>query len=114
MDDIPLSRENVELMLGVELAGLIVLEEPAQRRALSPEVLEWARTRTVGEYFELMTQRTPDTDPVAVRMQYVWHSKQRHLHVLLAADGRSCLLKLCTLAAYFDAGLLVPIDHHEA
>ncbi|PAT31492.1 hypothetical protein CLI92_12660 [Vandammella animalimorsus] len=111
VDDIPLSRENVELMLGVELAGLIVLEEPAQRRALSPEVLEWARTRTVGEYFELMTQRTPDTDPVAVRMQYVWHSKQRHLHVLLAADGRSCLLKLCTLAAYFDAGLLVPIDH---
>ncbi|MDO4724642.1 MAG: DUF1631 family protein [Comamonadaceae bacterium] len=110
VDDIPLSRENVELMLGVELAGLIVLEEPAQRRALSPEVLEWARTRTVGEYFDLLTQRTPDAEPAAVRMQYVWHSKQRHLHVLLAADGRSCLLKLRTLAAYFDGGLLVPLD----
>ncbi|RMX11897.1 DUF1631 family protein [Vandammella animalimorsus] len=111
VDDIPLSRENVELMLGVELAGLIVLEEPAQPRPLSPQVLEWARTRTVGESFDLMTQRASDADPVAVRMQYVWHSKQRHLHVLLAADGRSCLLKLRTLAAYFDAGLLVPVDH---
>ncbi|PAT37112.1 DUF1631 family protein [Vandammella animalimorsus] len=110
VDDIPLSRENVELMLGVELAGLIVLEEPAQPRPLSPQVLEWARTRTVGESFDLMTQRAPEADPVAVRMQYVWHSKQRHLHVLLAADGRSCLLKLRTLAAYFDAGLLVPLD----
>lgn len=107
VDDIPLNKDNIELMLGMDVTGLQVLPE-REGVAVGEEVLEWARMRTVGEWFTL--RQGSGELAQSLRVQYVWHSKQNHLQVLAAENGRSFLLKLRTMAAYFEQGLLVPLD----
>lgn len=113
VDDVPLSRESVELLLGVELSGLVVVEPDGQEAAVSDEVLEWARNRSAGEWYHMLgpaEQAHAGVAGAGLRVQYAWHSKQRHLHLLLGDDGRSYLLKLRTLASHFEQGRLVPFD----
>ncbi|THU04407.1 DUF1631 domain-containing protein [Lampropedia puyangensis] len=116
VEDIALSPENIEMMTGLELAGLVVIEEPANT-GVSAEVLQWARNRSVGEWFYLIPGGGKNTSPThttnskqGTRVQYAWHSAHRHLHLLLMPDGRSLLMKLKTLAVCFDQGQLIPVD----
>lgn len=108
VEDIPLSNDTIELMLGMQIPGLTVLQERDSSTPVSEEVIEWAKTRTVGEWFDLRLGAGELAQ--SLRVQYVWHSGQHHLQVLATQDGRSFLLKLRTLAAYFEQGALVPID----
>lgn len=112
--DIALNPENLEMMTGLELTGLVVIEEPANS-GVSDEVLNWAKTRAIGEWFYLAAKNTKDAAEGAERkhgprVQYAWHSAQRHLHLLLMPDGRSLLMKLKTFAVCLEQGQLIPLD----
>lgn len=114
VQDIALSPENLEMMTGLELTGLVVIEEPVNT-GVSDEVLDWAKNRAIGEWFYLAPKNAkPATETTerktGPRVQYAWHSAQRHLHLLLMPDGRSLLMKLKTLAVCIEQGQLIPLD----
>ncbi|WP_052754857.1 DUF1631 family protein [Lampropedia cohaerens] len=107
--DIPLSREHIEMVVGIELPGLTVVEPQADEQPAA-DVLAWADARTIGEWFHFGTgaQQTDSED--GLRVQYAWHSQHRQLHLLVSNDGRSFLMQRNTLAACFERGTLVPLD----
>lgn len=116
VDDIALSPENIEMMTGLELVGLVVIAEPSNT-GVSEEVLQWAKNRAIGEWFYLAPKNANDSAAQpgkerkeGPRVQYAWHSAQRHLHLLLMPDGRSLLMKLKTFAVCLAQGQLIPLD----
>jgi len=98
-DDTPLSPENIETLLGIEIAGLQVLGNTTQ--PVDPTLLEWARTLQPGSWFTL------DHNDASVQVQYAWHSNQRQLHLFATLGGQCYLLPLQRLASYLQSGLLV-------
>jgi len=44
------------------------------------------------------------------QVQFVWRSDRKQLHLFASADGRSFLIQAGRLAAYLQAGLLVPAE----
>lgn len=116
VNDIALSPEHLEMMTGLELQGLVVIDEPANT-GVSNEVLDWAKNRSVGEWFYLAPKGNKEAPTAgskerapSPRVQYAWHSTRRHLHLLLLPDGRSLLMKLKTFAVCLEQGQLVPLD----
>lgn len=115
--DIDLSAENIEIMLGVEASGLVVL---ASNSTVEPpkEVMEWAQNRELGGWYTLAVRgkpaggaaAAPGADRAGIQVQYVWHSKHRHLHLFASNEGATYLLKQKTLADFFQTGQLVPLD----
>jgi len=61
----------------------------------------WAQQLPLGVWF------TVDHNGASARVQYVWHSQRKQLHLFAAVDGSSYLLQLKRLGAYLQAGLLV-------
>jgi hypothetical protein len=98
-DDMPLSTENIEILLGVDIAGLQVLSSTAQ--SVDPTMLEWARALQPGSWFTL------DHNDSSVQVQYAWHSSQRQLHLFATLDGQCYLMPLQRLASYLQSGLLL-------
>ncbi|MET1117242.1 MAG: DUF1631 family protein [Comamonas sp.] len=98
-DGTPLSAQNIEILLGVEIAGLQVLGSSTQ--AVDPALLQWTRTLQPGSWFTL------DHNGASVQVQYAWHSNQRQLHLFATLDGQCYLMPLQRLASYLQSGLLV-------
>jgi len=98
-DDMPLSTENIEILLGVDIAGLQVLSSTAQ--PADPTMLEWARALQPGSWFTL------DHNGASVQVQYAWHSNQRQLHLFATLDGQCYLMPVQRLASYLQSGLLL-------
>lgn len=98
-DDMPLSTENIEILLGVDIAGLQVLSSSTQ--PVEPTMLEWARALQPGSWFTL------DHNDTSVQVQYAWHSSQRQLHLFATLDGQCYLMPLQRLASYLQSGLLL-------
>lgn len=97
--DTPLSAENIETLLGVDIAGLQVLGNTPQ--PVDAGLLEWARTLQPGSWFTL------DHNGASLQVQYAWHSSQRQLHLFATLDGQCYLMPLQRLASYLQSGLLV-------
>jgi hypothetical protein len=53
---------------------------------------------------------TLDHSGKAQQVQYVWRSDRRQLHLFASADGKSFLIQMRRLAAYLQAGLLLPAE----
>ena len=98
--ELPLDQESIELMLGIDASNIEVIADGGAQP--SQAVLGWANELQVGNWFTL------DHNGTANHVQYVWRSERRQLHLFAAADGRSFLVQLKRLAAYLQAGLLVP------
>ena len=97
--DTPLSAENLEKLLGVDIAGLQVLGNTPQ--PVDAPQLQWARTLQPGSWFTL------DHNGTSLQVQYSWHSNQRQLHLFATLDGQCYLMPLQRLAGYLQSGLLV-------
>lgn len=102
LDDMPLSNESIELMLGVDTAGLHVI--PNTDTPVEPAMLEWAKTLETGRWF------TMDHNGTRVQVQYVWHSRRKHLHLFASLDSHCYLLQAQRMATYLQAGLLAVHD----
>ena len=102
IDDVPLSAESIELILGVETAGLHVIS--GTKGEVEPTMLDWARSLQLGRWFSL------DHNGAVVQVQYAWHSERRQLHLFAALDGQCYLLQLRRMASYLQTGLLAVRD----
>ncbi|RGE46466.1 DUF1631 domain-containing protein [Comamonas testosteroni] len=102
LDDMPLSTESIEMMLGVDTADLNVI--PNTDAAVEPAMLEWAQALETGRWFTL------DHNGVRTQVQYVWRSRRKQLHLFASLDGHCHLLQLQRMAVYLQTGLLAVHD----
>ncbi len=100
--DLPLDAESIELMLGIDASSIEVVADGGSRP--SAAMLSWALELQVGNWFTL------DHNGQATQVQYAWRSDRKQLHLFAAPGGRSFLIQARRLAAYLQAGLLLPAE----
>jgi hypothetical protein len=100
--DLPLDRESIEMMLGIDASMIEVVADGGARPTAA--VIAWAAELQVGNWFVL--DHNGKTDQV----QYVWQSDRKQLHLFATPGGRSYLVQARRLAAYLQAGLLLPAE----
>ncbi|MCM2253801.1 MAG: DUF1631 domain-containing protein, partial [Ramlibacter sp.] len=100
--DLPLDAESIELMLGIDASSIEVLSNGGSRP--SAAMVAWAGELQPGNWFTL------DHNGTRIQVQYAWRSERRQLHLFAARGGRSYLIQAGRLAAYLQAGLLLPAE----
>ena len=96
---LPLSL-SLALLLGEDARALALVTDGGVRPGAAARA--WARELQPGAWFTL------DHNSAAEPVQYVWRSEGRHLHLFMARRGRCVLFQAGRLAAYLQAGLMVP------
>lgn len=100
--DLPLDAESIELMLGIDASTIEVVADGGSRP--SDAMLAWAQELQLGNWFTL------DHNNKTTHVQYVWRSERKQLHLFATTDGKSVLIQARRLAAYLQAGLLLPTE----
>jgi len=73
----------------------------------SPEMFVWASELQVGSWFSLDYRNRKDS------VQLAWHGLRRHLILFVSPQGRCILFQQQRLAAFLQAGLLVPVEEES-
>ena len=100
--DLPLDRESIEMMLGIDASMIEVIADGGSKP--SAGMIAWANELQLGNWF------TMDHNGASTPVQYVWCSDRKQLHLFAAHGGRSYLIQAKRLAAYLQAGLLLPAE----
>jgi hypothetical protein len=100
--DLPLDRESIEMMLGIDASMIEVIADGGSQP--SAGMISWANELPLGNWFAL------DHNGAINQVQYVWRSERKQLHLFAARGGRSYLVQAKRLAAYLQAGLLLPSE----
>lgn len=100
--DLPLVAESIELMLGLDSTGIEVITDGGA--APNAAMLAWARELQPGTWFSL------DHNGQLHQVQYAWRSERAQLHLFASMTGRSFLIQVGRLAAYLQAGLVLPAE----
>ena len=98
--DLPLDAQSIEMMLGIDASNIDVVTDGGSKP--TPAMISWAQQLQVGAWFTL------DHNGRVAQVQFVWRSERKHLNLFASSDGRSYLIQARRLAAYLQAGLLVP------
>ena len=100
MGDIPLDADSIEIMLGIDASTLDVVADGGSKPSVA--MVAWANELQLGAWFTLDHSRR------VTRVQFAWRSDRRHLNLFASSDGHSYLIQAGRLAAYLQAGLLLP------
>ena len=100
--DLPLDTDSLVMMIGIDAANIEIIGNGGSQPAEA--MLAWARELQPGNWFNL------DHNGKISRVQLAWCSERKQLHLFAADDGRSFLIQMRRLAAYLQAGLLVPVE----
>ena len=100
MGDLPLDSESLEMMLGIDASAIEVVSVGGSRPTAA--MLAWAAELQLGSWFTL------DHSRQITQVQFAWRSERKHLNLFAATDGTSYLIQAGRLAAYLQAGLLLP------
>jgi len=102
--DLPLDAENLVMMIGIDAAeaDLEVITDGGSQP--TEAMRAWAQELQVGSWFSL------DHNGKISHVQFAWCSDRKQLHLFASADGRNFLIQTRRLAAYLQAGLLVPTE----
>jgi hypothetical protein len=100
--ELPLDAESIELMLGIDASMIEVVADGGSKP--SAAMIAWAAELQLGHWF------TIDHNGATTQVQYAWRSDRGQLHLFAASDGRSFLIQARRLAAYLQAGLLLPAE----
>jgi len=100
--DLPLDRETIEMMLGIDASMIEVVADGGSKPTSA--MVSWANELQLGNWFAL------DHNGATTQVQYVWRSERKQLHLFAARGGRSYLVQAKRLAAYLQAGLLLPAE----
>jgi hypothetical protein len=98
--DLEIDESMVVDISGHESSELEVVSEGGSLP--SPAMLSWARELLVGSWY--MLDYRGQNEPV----QLVWHGLRRQLSLFVSAGGRCILFQQQRLAAFLQAGLLLP------
>ncbi|WP_422583942.1 DUF1631 family protein [Polaromonas sp.] len=100
--DFPLDADSLVTMIGIDAANIEVIGDGGSQP--TEAMRAWARELQPGSWFNL------DHNGKVSHVQFAWCSERKQLHLFAAADGRSFLIQMRRLAAYLQAGLLVPTE----
>ncbi|MCA3237367.1 MAG: DUF1631 domain-containing protein [Curvibacter sp.] len=100
LGDLPLDAESIEMMLGIDASTIDVVTNGGSKP--TPAMTAWAQELQVGSWFTL------DHNGKVSQVQFVWRSDRKHLNLFSSSDGHSYLIQAGRLAAYLQAGLLLP------
>ena len=100
--DLPLDTESLVMMIGIDAADLEVITDGGSHP--SEAMRSWAQELQLGAWFSL------DHNNKVSHVQFAWRSDRKQLHLFASADGRNFLIQARRLAAYLQAGLLVPTE----
>jgi hypothetical protein len=100
MGDLPLDAESIEMMLGIEASTIDVIADGGSKPTAA--MLSWAQELQLGAWFTL------DHNSRITQVQFAWRSERKHLNLFAATNGHSYLIQAGRLAAYLQAGLLLP------
>jgi hypothetical protein len=100
MGDLPLDAQSIELMLGLDASKIDVVADGGSKPTVA--MLAWAQELELGAWFTL------DHNGQVAQTQFVWRSDRKHLNLFASTNGHSYLFQAGRLAAYLQAGLLLP------
>lgn len=100
--DLPLDTENLVMMIGIDASDIEVIADGGSQP--SEAMRSWAQELQVGSWFSL------DHNGQVSHVQFAWQSDRKQLHLFASTDGRNFLIQGRRLAAYLQAGLLVPTE----
>ena len=100
MGDLPLDAESIEMMLGIDASMIDVVADGGSKPTTA--MLAWAQELQLGAWFTL------DHNGRLAQVQFVWRSDRKQLNLFASTDGHSYLIQAGRLAAYLQAGLLLP------
>ncbi len=100
MGDLPLDSESLEMMLGIDASSIVVVSGGGSKP--TPAMLAWAAELQLGSWFTL------DHSRQISQVQFAWRSERKHLNLFASSTGTSYLIQGGRLAAYLQAGLLLP------
>ena len=100
--DLPLDTENLVMMIGIDASDIEVITDGGSQP--SEAMRAWALELQLGAWFSL------DHNGRVSHVQFAWCSDRKQLHLFASSDGRNFLIQARRLAAYLQAGLLVPTE----
>ncbi len=102
MGDLPLDTDTLVTMIGIDATDIEVITDGGSQP--TEAMRAWAKELQLGSWFSL------DHNAKVSQVQFAWCSDRKQLHLFASADGRNFLIQGRRLAAYLQAGLLVPIE----
>ena len=100
--DLPLDTEALVMMIGIDASDLEVVTDGGSQP--TEAMRAWAQELQLGAWFSL------DHNGRISHVQFAWRSDRKQLHLFASADGRNFLIQARRLAAYLQAGLLIPTE----
>ncbi|MBC7608832.1 MAG: DUF1631 domain-containing protein [Polaromonas sp.] len=100
--DLPLDTESLVTMIGIDASDIEVITDGGSHPTYAMRA--WAQELQLGAWFSL------DHNGRVSHVQFAWRSDRKQLHLFASADGRNFLIQARRLAAYLQAGLLVPTE----
>ena len=100
MGDLPLDAESIEMMLGIDASAIEVVVNGGSKPTAA--MLAWAHELQIGSWYTL------DHNHQIIQVQFAWRSDKKHLNLFASTAGKSFLIQGGRLAAYLQAGLLLP------
>jgi hypothetical protein len=103
--DLPLDIDSLVTMIGIDAADIQVIADGGSQP--TDAMRAWVQELQLGSWFSL------DHNGKVSQVQFAWCSERKQLHLFAAADGRNFLIQARRLAAYLQAGLLVPTEEES-
>ncbi len=100
--DLPLDTEALVMMIGIDASDIEVVTDGGSHP--TEAMRAWAAELQLGAWFSL------DHNGRISHVQFAWRSDRKQLHLFASADGRNFLIQARRLAAYLQAGLLLPTE----
>ena len=100
--DLPLDTEALVMMIGIDASDIEVVTDGGSQP--TEAMRAWALELQLGSWFSL------DHNGRISHVQFAWRSDRKQLHLFASADGRNFLIQARRLAAYLQAGLLLPTE----
>ena len=100
--DLPLDTEALVMMIGIDKSDIEVVTDGGSQP--TEAMRAWAHELQLGSWFSL------DHNGRISHVQFAWRSDRKQLHLFASADGRNFLIQARRLAAYLQAGLLLPTE----
>ena len=103
--DLPLDTESLVTMIGLDAADVQIITDGGSQP--TDAMRAWAQELQLGSWFSL------DHNGQVNLVQFAWCSDRKQLHLFASANGRNFLIQNKRLAAYLQAGLLVPTEEES-
>jgi hypothetical protein len=100
--DLPLDTDALVMMIGIDASDIEVVTDGGSQP--TEAMRAWAQELQLGAWFSL------DHNGRISHVQFAWRSDRKQLHLFASGDGRNFLIQARRLAAYLQAGLLIPTE----